>query len=622
MTAPTLHAPAHDGLRLSPAWQDLPNPYARVTRCDLAASADAEVSVSDLPTVEVELPAGEWTAHWFTSDWGDEFTPQQQVVAGPLRLGITTGRSSKGQHPWLCLVAADGSATVVSPAWSGNWRIDVDPTPAGGLLVRAGISPWKFTRTVRPGKDFRAATVYVATASTRADASAGLAAAFSGWVAPRSPEVPLTWNHWWPYEDQEIDADSFLANVAAGRELGYELAVLDAGWFGGADAASEWWKIRGDWEDENTVRFPGGTAALADATRAGGLAFGIWCEVEALGDDALAASRRPGIVARRDDDPDFQGPKEGDQGWIGYVCLGSPDGRAHVLGALDELVTRTGARWLKVDFNLDPGPGCSRTDHGHDAGDGLYAHYLGLYEVLDVLRGRHPELIVEDCSSGGLRLDLGLLAHVHCGFLSDPDWTEFQLQLLWGVSQQFPAASIFHFSESQWRGFHPRQHLDPKTVSAADFDASLRAVMLHRFALSLRLVELPPALRDRVRGHAAVYREHVVPALRAHGVVRPLTAQPLRDGRGERWPAFQLSAGDHHVVMAVALDGAEASAVVHPLGLRPEADYRVRLLGPGAADTDLGTTAGSGAELAAGGITLRRDSGATSWLLALQEQPS
>ena len=614
-----LRTPVLPGVDLLPQWQDLPNPYASVTRCDLVASSAGEATVSDVPTVVVELGPGEWTAHWFTSDWGDEFTPQEQVITGALHLGITSGRSSKGMHPWALFERADGEAVVVSPAWSGNWRIDVEPT-ADGVRVLAGISAWEFARTVRPARPFRTPSVYVATAASRADATAGLAAAVSRWVAPRTPDVPLTWNHWWPYEDQEINTGTFLADVAVAKELGYELAVLDAGWFGGADEASDWWKIRGDWDEENTVRFPDGTAGLATATRAAGVEFGVWCEIEALGFDARIAQAKPEIVARRDADPGYVGIREDDPGWLGYVCLGSPAGREHVLDVLDRLIGRTGARWLKVDFNLDPGPGCNRTDHGHEAGDGLYEHYVGLYGVLDELRRQYPQLVVEDCSSGGLRLDLGLLAHVHCGFLSDPDWTEFQLQLLWGISQMLPAASIYHFSESQWRTHHPRQHLDPKTISTADYDASLRAVSLHRFALSQKLHELPDALRDRVRAHAADYRDHVIPALREHGVIRPLTPQPRRDGGGERWPAFQLTAGDRHVVMAIALDGAGEECRVRPLGLAPETIYGVRLLGPDAAAADLGTTDGLGAELGTEGIVLRRTSEASSWLLVIEEE--
>lgn len=616
MPEPTLVTPSPDGLEVVGSRRELPNPYASVVCCDLIAGSAAEVTLSDVPTVLVDLPGDAWTAHWFTSDWGDEFTPQQARVAEPLRLRQVTGRSSKGLHPWLCLEHDDGSAVVVSPAWSGNWRIDVEPTE-GGLRVSSGISPWEFSRTVRPGREFRAPSVYVAWAGSRADATAGLAAAFSQWVAPRTPAVPLTWNHWWPYEDQEITREAFLRDVGVARELGYELAVLDAGWFGPSEATSFWEKTRGDWDAENTVRFPDGVAGLATATREAGLDFGIWCEIEALGVEAEVAAAKPGIVARRDE-PGFAGPRAEDPGWLGYVCLGSPEAREHLLDTLDRLIGRTGARWLKVDFNLDPGPGCSRTDHGHEAGDGLYEHYQGLYALLETLRARYPQLIVEACSSGGLRLDLGLLSHLHCGFLSDPDWTEFQLQLLWGASQLLPAASIYHFSESQWRGHHPMQHLDPKTIGVADLDTSLRAVMLHRFALSLRLHELRPELRDRVRAHAEVYREWVLPALREHGVIRPLTTQPRRDGGGERWPAFQLSAGERHVLLAVALPGSGGEQVLRPVGLRPDAGYRVRLLGPGADAADLLTGDGTGAALARDGIRLRRNSDATSWLLALE----
>jgi len=620
MTEPDLRAPDAPDLTAVPQWQHLPNPYARVTRCDLTVTADHDTSVSDLPTVVVDLPGSGWVAHWFTSDWGDEFTPQRQEVDAPVHLSTTAGRSSKGMHPWACLEGADGAAVVISVAWSGNWRIDVEPTDAG-VSVRAGISPCKFERTVGPGRAFHAPSVYVSSAPSRADATAGLAAAVSRWVLPRTPDVALTWNHWWPYEDQEINADTFLANVRVARELGYDLAVLDAGWFGGADPASDWWQVRGDWAEENTARFPEGVAGLAGATRRAGLEFGVWCEFEALGMGAAIAAAKPEMVARRDDDPGDTGGREGDPGWLGYVCLGSPAGRRHVLDVLDGLVSRTGARWLKVDFNLDPGPGCSRTDHGHDAGDGLYEHYRGLYAVLDDVRRRHPQLVIEDCSSGGLRLDLGLLSHVHCGFLSDPDWTEFHLQLLWGISQMLPAASIYHFSESQWRGHHPRQHLDPATIGPDDYDASLRAVMLHRFALSQRLVDLPQQLRDRLRAHAVDYRERVVPALREHGVIRPLTAQPRRDGGGERWPAFQLSAGETHLVVAVALDSAPEECRVRPLGLRPDVTYDVRLLGPGADARDLVTPGGDGVHLA-DGIGLRRVSGATSWLLAIEPSTS
>jgi alpha-galactosidase len=98
-----------------------------------------------------------------------------------------------------------------------------------------------------------------------------------------------------------------------------------------------------------------------------------------------------------------------------------------------------------------------------------------------------------------LRIDLGLLGHVHAAFLSDPDWMEFHLQLLWGAAQSVPAAAILHFTESDWRTFHPLQNFDSATADIDDIDAIMRSVLLHRFGLSYALPRWTAELRDRIR---------------------------------------------------------------------------------------------------------------------------
>ena len=182
----------------------------------------------------------------------------------------------------------------------------------------------------------------------------------------------------------------------------------------------------------NRERFPSGLVALGERTRAAGGLPGIWIEAEAVGAASRLRAEHPELLASRMDgrrpDPSYRRQTVSldpdDPTFLGYVCLGSEAGRAHVLASMDALVTTVGARWVKLDFNVDPDAGCTRTDHGHGAGDGLLRHYQGLYDVLDELRRRHPGLLLEACSSGGLRIDLGLARHVHAFFLSDPDHTE------------------------------------------------------------------------------------------------------------------------------------------------------------------------------------------------------
>lgn len=609
----------------------LDSDHGTVLQCSMTATVSDGVVVQGerLPTVRMRLDAGTWTAHWFVSDWGDEFTPRQQVV-GPdlLRLDVRTGRSSKGMHPWLLLVRDDGHSVLVSPAWSGNWMIECRARDDGSVDLVAGISDWRFRRRIDVARPFVAPDVYLAHASDRRSVGAALAQAFGRAVLPQTSwtrSMPVAWNHWWPYEDAEIDAETFVANAAVAAESGLDVATLDAGWFGRPDASSFWEKVRGDWHLENTERFPGGLRPLAERVRDLGLAFGVWIEAEAVGTEAVINLVRPDVLARHDDPDDPYGPQRHpeDPGWLGYVCLGSPAGREHVRGSIEHLLERTGARWIKIDFNLDPAGGCTRIDHGHDSGDGLYEHYRGLYLLLDDLRDAHPDLLIEACSSGGLRIDLGLLSHLHCAFLSDPDWTEFHLQLMWGASQMLPAAAMFHFSESQWRTFHPLQNLDVTTVDMATFDSAMRAVALHRFAVSYRLAEWPLQLLERLREHLAVQEQVTAPLIANDAIIVPLTPQPRREGGGHRFPSFQLTDGRRHVITALHLDGADETTTIHPVHLRPEQQYQLRMVGPGADASDLPDLPGalegvvfSGADLM-GGISLARRGDARSWMIAL-----
>jgi alpha-galactosidase len=568
---------------------------AREATLRLTATDRSSVVVDHLDALVLELAPHAWTAASFSAGWGAEFEPVSHPAVHGLEIGVRAGRSSHGAHPLLVLECAEG-VLLVSVAWSGNWRISIDER---GIL-RAGVNPLDFLIELAPGETVEAPSVFVSVGATVAEAGAALAAAV-GERIPRtvwSDAMPTEWNHWWPYEDADITAAVFLAESARAAEVGLEVATLDAGWFGSSDVGADWQAERGDWARENAARFPGGLTALADDVRDLGVDFGVWIEPEALGASAEARREHHGMVATRsqpDDAPRITVSLDASEpGFLGYVCLGSPQGRRFAAAAMDELVERTGARWVKLDFNVDPGSGCDREDHGHGRGDGLFRHYQGLYAVLDEFRARHPDVVLESCSSGGLRLDLGLAQHVHCHFLSDPDWTEHHLQVLWGASLMLPPAAILHWAWSQWRGDHPSQQRDLSSLSAAAFDRSLRAAMLHRWGVSLRLTELSDHLSDRLARHVRAFRTDVAPLL-PDGRLTAATTQPLRDGRGCRLPAFQLDSSRGHLRAAFALDSLDESVIMRFDGLDETAPYEVKPL----ADDEAPFTA-TGAELRQG----------------------
>lgn len=540
-------------------------------------TSDAALLVERIDPLQLELSEGEWQVLTYRSDWGAEFEPEAAPIVDGFIAETRWGRSSKGMHSWATLVREDGAMLHVSPMWSGNWIVRGERREDGGVAVCAGLHDWAFARTLAPGESMDSPHIAAALGCHADLHTISLPLARVGrrhWY-PRGPlieQLPAEWNHWFSYEDQRIDAATFMANADAAAKLGFEACTLDAGWFGDAEGSLHWHDIRGDWDKVNAERFPDGLLKISEHVRGLGMRFGLWCEIEGLGPHAALSRRHPAFPALREGEP------------LGYVCLGNPEARAWAYDELDRLIRTYRCDWIKLDFNVDPKAGCDRIDHGHGEGDGLYAHIEGLYEVLDRLRAAHPDVLLENCSSGGLRLDLGMARHTHASFLSDPDWPEHSLQVFWGVSTFLAPDRALHWSYSDWIADHPRQRFDPHdpALTTARFDYYTRIGMLGAFGVSQRLPELPVRLAERLARHTEQYRT-VVRRFVREGELYRLTEQPLRDGRGSRWAAFQyaLAGGGEHLLFVFRLDGDETQRRIALKALDAHAMYAVEDLDGG-----------------------------------------
>ncbi len=165
-----------------------------------------------------------------------------------------------------------------------------------------------------------------------------------------------------------------MANAERAQSAGIEVVVLDAGWFGLPSRHSYWYQLCGDWDHRNAERFPSGLKRIGESIRNLGIEFGIWLEVEALGESSQLAQTRP----------DFAAQRSGQN--LGYVCLANPDAREWAYSIARNLINECGATWLKMDFNVDPGAGCNRSDHGHEPVFGLSDHLHNLYQLFDLSR--------------------------------------------------------------------------------------------------------------------------------------------------------------------------------------------------------------------------------------------
>lgn len=588
-----LHIASHDHTALIEQWITIRN------------SGDRSLRIDRMDSLSLLLPAASYQLQYFTSGWGAEFEPVRMPLDGPVHLQSRSGRSSNGIEPWFALLRGEEILTG-AVAWSGNWVVRLEPVE-GGCVVRAGLHDHGFFADVAPGDSIDSPRVVIAVGHSDIDSVAQQyhRAGRTRWYPKNavSRQLPVEWNHWWSYEDQAIDEATFRKNIEAAQRLGVELCTLDAGWFGRPNA--HWHDVRGDWDTVNATRFPSGVEALSACAHARGLLFGLWCELEGLGREARLGHDHPEFTATRDG------------AVLGYICFGSPTVQEWAYRTLSRLAEACNCDWIKLDFNVDPGAGCNRSDHGHGPGDGLYSHYMGYYRTLDRFRARHPDVVLENCSSGGLRNDLGIARHTHVSFLSDPDWPEHNLQVFWGATMMLAPEVCLHWGPSQWLTPHTHQSFDPHdpTLTTQELDFAIRTAMLGAAGLSLRLPELPPRVAERIAFHVHLYKTCIRRFVR-DGVLHRLTGQPRRDGSGDRWCVFQYSLETEHLLVVFRLSGAEERRTVAPASLRPHARYELRNLDDGSVRLM------SGSELMREGIDLDRLCEEDSSIILLSEQRS
>jgi len=549
--------------------------------------SSGQILLSRLDSAALGLQGGVWRVESFASAWGDEFRPKAVTTQHDSFFGVRSGRSSHGESPIIYFIReSDGYTVIVSPAWSGNWHVDV----FSGGAVKAGISTWNLNLSLEPNETVHAPSVIVAAAESKEVAQRNLQSAIRENWLPRTKStdsISVEWNHWWPYEDVEVNADVIIENAQIAKNMAIDAIVVDAGWFGESKLDTHWTDLRGDWSSINLARFPDGLAKLGESILEMGMSPGIWIELEAVGAKSELRRTMPEALARDDSglrpDPSYRvgtvSLDPTDPGFLGYVCLGSPAGWTHSYNSVKDVVSEMKARWLKMDFNIDPGFGCTRTDHGHRAGDGLLRHYEGLYKLLDQIRLDFPELLIEACSSGGLRVDLGLAKHVHCFFMSDPDYTEHHLQVLWGASHMLPPLAILHWPWSWWRNDYGPSQLDWMNVDIETFDLMMRAAMFHRIGVSYPLPKLPAKLRDRLSYHLQIFKDHIAPVLPTANLIS-LTDSPFRGNRGERNSVWQLSSNlnsvnEVHLVLSLKLENSAHSAKFRPTQLDDNQRYVV-----------------------------------------------
>ncbi|WP_439593424.1 alpha-galactosidase [Microbacterium sp.] len=487
---------------------------SRATVTNLAA---APYTLDDL-SLAFPIPSEATELLDFTGQHNGERTPQRT----PLRDGIhlrENRRGRTGADSAFVLHAgvpgfgfAAGPVWAVHTAWSGNHRHYAERVFTGEQVLGGGEVLLPCEIVLAPGGSYESPWFYGAYGEGMDAVAHRFHAHLRGRADAPGPDRPVTLNVWEAVYFRH-DAEELIALADKAAAIGIERFVLDDGWFGARrhDRAG-----LGDWIVSADV-WPEGLHPLIDHVHARGMQFGLWFEPEMISlDSDLARAHPEWIMAARDDLPI-------ESRFQHVLNLAHPGAYGHVKSQMLALLGEYTIDYIKWDHNRDLIEAGDRTDEGRPI---VHAQTLAFYRLLRELRDAHPDLEIESCSSGGGRVDLGVLELTDRVWVSDnSDPHDRQSMNRW-TAQLVPP---------EYLGVHIASERSHTTGRRMDLSFRAGTALFGHFGIEWNLAEATDAELDTLADWIAFFRKErglllggdivrvdsADPRVVAHGVVAP-----------------------------------------------------------------------------------------------------
>lgn len=368
---------------------------------------------------------------------------------------------------------------LYSPA---SWQIELIIRTESGVTLAGGIADRDFgqwTKSLSPGERFEAPMAVAAVGDSLEDVCDKLVKAQHPDISPVDDHMGITFNEYCTtWGNPTIDNMKKLADKIADK--GVQYLVMDSGWY---SDCGNWWEYRGDWS-VNRKRFPEGLKELTEYIRSRGMIPGIWFEFELV-------SPKSG----RFDDTDHLVKKDGVPLTVGgarFWDMEDEHVRAYLKKNVIDRLKNDGFGYIKIDYNDTMGMGC---DGPEGPGENLRKKVLATQDFIRELRREIPDLVIENCSSGGHRLEPSFM-----GLASQASF-----------SDAHEISSLPIIAANLHRVIKPEQSQIWAVLRADDTDSricySMCATFLGRMGLSGDVYDLSDHQWDLIGGAMAFYKE-------------------------------------------------------------------------------------------------------------------
>ncbi|MCR5102423.1 MAG: alpha-galactosidase [Butyrivibrio sp.] len=353
-------------------------------------------------------------------------------------IGSKRGASSHHNNPFV--IICDHNATEdfgncygIMLMYSGNHMQEVEMDQAGSIRIVSGIGSSLFNWKLGKSETFETPEVILAYSGKGLNELSFLYhRIIRENVCPkqfRDMKRPVLINNWeGTYFD--FDEKKIIEIEDSAAELGCEMFVLDDGWFGERNDDNAG---LGDWK-VNTDKLPGGIKTIADHANSLGMKFGLWFEPEMINEDSDLYRNHPEWVITDNNRNPVMGRNQL------LLDMGKPEVVDYLFDSISEILDSANIEYIKWDFNRSIANPYSGGLEAEYEGEVLHRFMLGTYKLMDKIRSKYPDILIEGCSGGGGRFDAGIMFYSPQIWCSDNSDAIDRLSIQKGTSYGYPVS--------------------------------------------------------------------------------------------------------------------------------------------------------------------------------------
>ena len=477
-------------------------------------------------------------------------------------VGSRRGFSSHQHNPFVVLCAPDageahGNCYGASFVYSGNFAAEAEVTQADCTRMTMGIHDAQFQFELQPQESFTAPEVMLSFSSEGLGTlSRNYHKAIRYHICRgkyKTARRPILINNW-EATYFNFNTEKLLDIAREAKKLGIEMLVMDDGWFGKREDDVSG---LGDWF-VNEKKLGGKLKDLVDGVNEIGLKFGIWFEPEMISEDSDLYRAHPDWALKIPG----RAPTRGRQQLV--LDFSREDVRTYIFDRMCEILESSNIEYVKWDANRHLTDVWSALLPAERQGEVFHRFILGLYDFLEKITQRFPNVLFEGCSGGGGRFDAGMMYYHPQIWCSDDTDAVERLEIQYGTSFAYPVSTM---------GAHVSVCPNHQTGRSVSMKTRGVVAMSGTFGYELDITKLSEEDKQTVKEQIEAFKKYY--DLIQNGDYYRLTD----DGRKSPFVAWEfVSADKKEALLNVVVLRTKANPILHTVyarGLEADMMYQV-----------------------------------------------